>query len=60
MKKRVVHIYEPETGKNLNNEEERSDQDIINFHVGRSELSIFQVGNGRRSKRISCVLPGEK
>jgi hypothetical protein len=46
----MVHICEPETRRNLNDEEEvRSVMDLINCQEGRSELSSFQVGNGRRS-----------
>jgi hypothetical protein len=46
----VVHICEPEIGRNLSDEEEvRSVKDLINCQEGRSELSSCQVGNGRRS-----------
>jgi hypothetical protein len=46
----LIHICEPETGRNLSDEEEkRSVEDLINCQGGRSELSSFQVGNERRS-----------
>jgi hypothetical protein len=46
----MIHVCEPETGRNLSDEEEgRSDEDLINCQVGRNGLSIFQVGNGKRS-----------
>jgi hypothetical protein len=45
----VIHICEPEAGRNLSDEEEsRLDGDLIDFQVGRSELSSFQVGNEKR------------
>jgi hypothetical protein len=46
----VVHICEPEIGRHLSDEEEvRSDEDLINCQEGRNGLSSFQVGNGKRS-----------
>jgi hypothetical protein len=46
----MVHICEPETEKNLSDEEEeRSDGDLVNRQMGRGELSNCQVGNGKRS-----------
>jgi hypothetical protein len=48
-KEELNHIYEPKTGRNLNDEEEkRSDEDLINCQVGGNGLSSFQVGNGKR------------
>jgi hypothetical protein len=45
----LIHICEPETGRNLSDEEEkRSDEDLINCQVGRNGLSSCQVGNGKR------------
>jgi hypothetical protein len=45
----VIVIYEPEIGRHLSDEEEvRSDEDLINCQVGRNELSSCQVGNGKR------------
>jgi hypothetical protein len=45
----LIHICEPEIGRNLNDEEEkRSDEDLKNFQVGRNGLSSCQVGNGKR------------
>jgi hypothetical protein len=45
----LIHICEPETGRNLSDEEEkRSDEDLINCQVGGNGLSSFQVGNGKR------------
>jgi hypothetical protein len=47
---KVIYICEPEFGKILSDDEdERLDKDLVNFHGGRSEISIFQVGNGNRS-----------
>jgi hypothetical protein len=45
----MVHICEPETGKNLSDEEERSVSGLINCQEGRDEFSNCQVGNGMRS-----------
>jgi hypothetical protein len=37
------------TGRNLSDEEEkRSDEDLVNCQVGINGLSSFQVGNGKR------------
>jgi hypothetical protein len=48
-KEKVIHICEPEIGRNLSDDEEnRSVKDLINCQGGRSELSSCQVGNGRR------------
>jgi hypothetical protein len=44
----MVYISEPEIGKTLNDEEERSG-DLINCQVGRDGLSSCHVGNGKRS-----------
>jgi hypothetical protein len=49
----LIHICEPETGRNLSDEEEkRSVEDLINYQGGISELSSFQVGNERRSMDV--------
>jgi hypothetical protein len=46
----VVHICEPEDGRNLSDEEEkRSLDDIRNCQVGSEELPICSVGNDMRS-----------
>jgi len=46
----LIHISEPETKRNLSDEEEnRSDEGLVNCQVGRNGLSSFQVGNGKRS-----------
>jgi hypothetical protein len=46
----MIHICEPEIGRHLSDEEEvRSDEDLINCQVGRNGLSSFQVGNRKRS-----------
>jgi hypothetical protein len=46
----LIHIYEPETGINLSDEEEkRFIEDLIKCQGGRSELSSCQVGNEMRS-----------
>jgi hypothetical protein len=45
----VVHICEPEDGRNLSDEEEvRSDEDLINFQGSRDGFSYCQVGNEMR------------
>jgi len=45
----LIHICEPKVGRNINYEEEkRSDEDLVNYHVGRNGLSSCQVGNGKR------------
>jgi hypothetical protein len=46
----VVHICEPEIGRNLSDEEEvRSDEDLINCQERRDGFSYCQVGNEMRS-----------
>jgi hypothetical protein len=46
----VVHIYVPEHGKTLSDDEgKRSENDLRNFQVGSEELSSCQVGNEKRS-----------
>jgi hypothetical protein len=45
----MVYICEPEVGRTLSDEEERSSKDLINCQVGRDGLSSCQVGNGERS-----------
>ena len=46
----LIHICEPETGRNLSDEEEkRSVEDLINCQEGRNGLSSCQVGNRKRS-----------
>ena len=46
----MVHICEPEAGRNISDdEEERSSKDLIDCQVGRDGLSNFQVGNRKRS-----------
>jgi hypothetical protein len=45
----VVYICEPEVGRNINDEEERSDEYLIDFQEGRDEISYCQVGNKKRS-----------
>ena len=45
----LIHICEPETRRNLGDEEkERSDEDLINYQVGGNGLPSCQVGNGKR------------
>jgi hypothetical protein len=46
----LIHICGPETGRNLNDEEEeeRSSRDLRNCQAGEDELSNCQVGNGKR------------
>jgi hypothetical protein len=45
-----IHICELEIGRHLSDEEEvRSDEDLINSQVGRNGISSFQVGNRKRS-----------
>jgi hypothetical protein len=41
----LVCIYEPEVGKTLSDEEERSISDLINYQEGMDEFSNCQVGN---------------
>jgi hypothetical protein len=39
-KEELIHIYELDTGRNLNEEEERrSDEDLINCQVGGNGIS---------------------
>jgi hypothetical protein len=41
----MVHMCEPETGRNLSDdEEERSSRDLIDCQVGNKKFPIFQVG----------------
>jgi hypothetical protein len=54
----LVCICEPEIGETLDDEEGRSVSDLINYQEGRSELSNFQVGNGRRSVDDLIDCPG--
>jgi hypothetical protein len=45
----LTHICEPQTRRNLSDEEEkRSDEDIINCQVGGNGLSSCEVSNGKR------------
>jgi hypothetical protein len=53
----LVHICEPEIGRNLSDEEEvRSVKDLINCQEGRDGFSYCQVGNDMRSSEdlIDC------
>jgi hypothetical protein len=52
----MVHIYEPETGRNLSDEEERSSRDLRNCQAGSEVSSDCQVGNRKRSSEdlIDC------
>jgi hypothetical protein len=46
----VVHVCEPEDGRNINDDDElRSLEDLMNYQEGRDEISNCQVGNGMRS-----------
>jgi hypothetical protein len=46
----VVYVCEPEIGRHLSDEEEvRSDKDLINCQERRDGFSYFQVGNEMRS-----------
>jgi hypothetical protein len=46
----VVHVCEPEAGRNLSDDEEkRSLEDLKDCQVSSEEFSIFQVGNKKRS-----------
>jgi hypothetical protein len=46
----LIHICEPEIGRHLSDEEEvRSDKDLINCQERRDGFSYFQVGNEMRS-----------
>jgi hypothetical protein len=49
MTEEMVHACEPEAGRNLSDEEERSVSDLINCQEGRDEFSNCQVGNEMRS-----------
>jgi hypothetical protein len=50
MKRRMVHVCEPETGRNLSDDEEkRSLEDLVNCQEGRNESSDCQMGNEMRS-----------
>jgi hypothetical protein len=45
----MVHICEPEAGRNLSDdEEERSSSDLIDCQVGRDEFSQFSRWAGKR------------
>jgi regulator of replication initiation timing len=45
-----IHICEPEIGRHLSDEEEvRSNEDLINSQVGRNGISSCQVRNRKRS-----------
>jgi hypothetical protein len=46
----MVHACEPKARRNLSDdEEEKSSRDLIDCQVSRDGLSIFQVGNRKRS-----------
>jgi hypothetical protein len=50
IEEKVIHICEPEIGRNLNDEEEvRSVKGLINCQEGRDEFSYCQGGNEMRS-----------
>jgi hypothetical protein len=48
----MVHACEPESGSNLNDDEEkeRLSRDLRNCQVVSEEFSVFQVGNKKRSQ----------
>jgi hypothetical protein len=51
MKKEVVHVCEPEAGRNLSDDEEkRSLEDLRDCQEGSEEFSICQEGNKKRSQ----------
>jgi hypothetical protein len=45
----VVHVCEPEAGRNLSDDELRSLDDLKYCQEGRDEISNCQVGNKKRS-----------
>jgi hypothetical protein len=56
----LIHICELEIGKNLSDEEEkRSDEDLINYQVDKNGISSCQVGNGKRQWKVSYTTRGE-
>jgi hypothetical protein len=57
----LIHICEPETGRNLSDEEEkRSDEDLVNCQVGRNGLSSCPGGKWKETRWRSHILPGEQ
>jgi hypothetical protein len=46
----MVHVCEPEAGRNLSDDEEkeRSNIDLRSYQVGNEEFSTCQVGNKKR------------
>jgi hypothetical protein len=58
----VVHVCEPETGRNLNDEDEekRRSVDPINYQVGSEEESPdFQLGKGREMRLCEGLMNSE-
>jgi hypothetical protein len=47
----MVHVCEPEAGRNLSDVEDelRSTEDLIDCQEGRTKIPNFQVGNEMRS-----------
>jgi hypothetical protein len=43
--KEMIYLCDPKVGKNLSDEEGRSDKGLINFQEARDEFLNFQVGN---------------
>jgi hypothetical protein len=41
IEEKVIHICEPDIGRNLNDEEGRSIKGLINYQEGRDEFSNF-------------------
>jgi hypothetical protein len=72
MKKEMVHVCEPEAGRNLSDEDElRSLEDLRDCQEGRTKISNCQVGNEMRSlwdlidcqedsREISCCQEGNE
>jgi hypothetical protein len=51
LEEEVVHVWEPEVGRNLNDDEEkRSLEDLRDCQAGSEEFSICQDGNKKRSQ----------
>jgi hypothetical protein len=57
----LIHICEPETGRNLSDEEEkRSDEDLINCQVGKKWTFKLPGGKWKETRWRSRILPEEQ
>jgi hypothetical protein len=63
IEEKTVYICEPDIGRNLSDEEERSNIDIVEWHEDRDEIKNCQEGNEkmlRTKHQYSIEKPQEK